>query len=294
MSAPYRQAALRFGLVGHPVGHSVSPAMMRAAFETLGLPHAYELLDTKDEAALAVRIDELRAGEHAGLNVTLPHKGAAAALADQLGESAAAARSANVLVRQRDGRIRAESTDTAAIVRVLDPLLGARRWALVLGSGGAARAALVACEALGFRGIEITSRSWTTPEEAWERGADLPELRVPVRPEPWVSEWGEPSVLAGDDVDLVVQATSAGMLGAGDGGEVTLRVPWASLPPRTVAFDMVYRPAVTPFLETAKGRGLTAVGGLGMLVEQAALALHVWLGVDAPRDVMRRAAEAVL
>jgi len=293
-AAPYRTAGKRFGLIGHPVGHSVSPAMMRAAFEALGLPHTYDAVDVPDAGALADHAAALRAGEREGLNVTIPHKLAAVALADEVGEGAARAGAANVLARRRDGRIRAENTDAAAIVRVLDPLLSSRRWALVIGSGGAARAALVACEALGFRGVEITSRSWTTPEEAWERGADLPEIRPQVQRVPWVSEWGEPQVLGGREADLVIQATSAGMAGADPGDEVALRVPWEALPARAVAFDVVYRPRRTPFVEAARRRGLAGVDGLGMLVEQAALALHLWLGVEAPREVMARAAEDAL
>jgi shikimate dehydrogenase len=293
-AAPYRTAAKRFGLIGHPVAHSVSPAMMRAAFEALGLPHTYDAIDTPDEGALAGHAASLRAGEREGLNVTIPHKRAAIALADEVAESAARAGAANVLARDRSGRIRAENTDAAAIVSVLDPLLTARRWALVVGSGGAARAALVACEALGFRGVEITSRSWTTPEEAWDRGADLPKIRAKMLLVPWMAEWGEPSQLGGREADLILQATSAGMTGADPGDEVAARVPWDALPPRAIAFDVVYRPRRTPFLDAARVRGLVAVDGLGMLVEQAALALRLWLGVDAPRDVMMRAAEEAL
>ncbi|MEZ4298200.1 MAG: shikimate dehydrogenase [Polyangiaceae bacterium] len=286
--------ARRFGLLGHPVGHSVSPAMMRAAFEALGVPHSYDAIDVADRGGLGEQLDLLRAGERAGWNVTVPYKRAVFELADVVGASAGRAGAANVLVREKDGQIRAENTDAGALVRVLDPMLAQRRWALVIGSGGAARAALVACEALGFEGVEVTSRSWTTPEEAWDRGGELPAIRSKVQLGPWVSEWGEPAQLAGREADLVIQATSAGMAGADPGDAVTLRVPWEALPADAVAFDMVYRPRRTPFLDAARGRGLRAVDGLGMLVEQAALALHLWLGVEAPRDVMRRAAEEAL
>src|SRR5262249_15248112 len=176
--APYRTAALRFGLIGHPVAHSVSPAMMRAAFDALGLPHSYEAIDVEGEGALARAAASLRTGERAGLNVTVPHKRAVLAHVDAVGESAARAGAANVLAGEQ-GKIRAENTDAAAIVRVLEPLLPARRWALILGSGGAARAALLACEALGFRGVEVTSRSWTSGDEAAEPGAELPQIRPP-------------------------------------------------------------------------------------------------------------------
>lgn len=293
-AAPYRVGVKRFGLLGHPVVHSISPAILGAAFDALGLPYAYDLLDVPDDAALAGALAALRAGERAGFTVTLPHKRAVVALADRAGEGAERAGAANVLVREAGGRIRAENTDAAAIVKVVEPLLAGRRWALVLGSGGAARAALIACEELGFRGVEVTSRSWTTPEEAWERGGELPDIRARVELSPWVSEWGEPARLAARDTDLVIQATSAGMSGADPGDEVTERVPWEALSPRTVAFDVVYRPRVTPFLRLACEHGLVAEDGLGMLVEQAALAIEIWLGVAAPREVMRRAAEQAL
>ena len=291
---PYRSAVKRFALVGHPVGHSVSPAMMRAAFESLGVACSYEAIDVPDEAALAGVIGALRAGELEGLNVTLPHKQAALRMADSAGEGAARAGAANVFVREAGGKIRAENTDAPAIVRVLDPRLKSRRWALVIGSGGAARAALLACERLGFQGIEITSRSWGTPEEAWEMGAGLPEVKAKVQLESWVTDWGEPMRLAGRDADLVIQATSAGMRGADPGDEVIERVPWEMLPASTVAFDVVYRPRVTPFIAKALRSGLAVEGGLGMLVEQAALAITLWLGVGPSAEVLREAAERAL
>lgn len=291
---PYRAAVKRFGLVGHPVKHSVSPAMMRAAFESLGVTGSYEAIDAPDEAALRGVIGALRAGELDGLNVTLPHKRAALAMADSAGESASRSGAANVLVREAGGKIRAENTDAPAVVRVLAPRLKSRRWALVIGSGGAARASLLACEALGFQGVEITSRSWGTPEDAWERGADLPEIRAKVQFEPWMTEWGEPALLTGRDADLVIQATSAGMEGADPGDEVIERVPWEVLPRTTVAFDVVYRPRVTPFLARASRQGLVVEGGLGMLVEQAALAVGHWLGVTPSIDVLWEAAERAL
>ncbi len=293
-TTPYRSAVRRFAVVGHPIGHSLSPVMMRAAFDALGLACTYDAIDVADAAAMERAVMELRAGERDGLNVTVPHKRAALALADDAGEEATRSGAANVLVRDPHGRIRAENTDAPAIVHVIEPLLRARRWALILGSGGAARAALLACEAMGFQGVDITSRSWTTPEVAWRRGADLPELRAQVQYEPWITDWGEPAQLAAREADLVIQATSAGMLGADPGGEVAQHVRWDLLPRTAVAFDMVYRPRTTPFLEAARRARLTAEGGLGMLVEQAALALQHWLGVSAPREIMRRAADKEL
>jgi shikimate dehydrogenase len=96
------------------------------------------------------------------------------------------------------------------------------------------------------------------------------------------------------DADCVIQATSAGMLGGARGEDVAAIVPWDRLPAHALVYDVVYNPQVTPFLESAGKHGLQAVGGLGMLVRQAELAIKMWTGHDAPVDVMRRAAEAAL
>jgi shikimate dehydrogenase len=93
---------------------------------------------------------------------------------------------------------------------------------------------------------------------------------------------------------LVVQATSAGMRGAEAGDSVRDIVPWSRLDPTTLAYDLVYNPPITPFLEAARSAGLPWEGGLGMLVEQAALSIQLWLGLSPSRDVMREAAETLL
>src|SRR5208283_2995014 len=87
----------------------------------------------------------------------------------------------------------------------------------------------------------------------------------------------------------VIQATSAGMHGADPGAAVASAVAWSELPASAVALDVVYAPPETPFLRAATSRGLRSANGLGMLVEQGALAFERWLGVPAPRDVMRAA-----
>jgi len=126
MSAtPYRAAIKRFAVVGHPIGHSLSPVMMRAAFDALGLACSYDAIDVVDAAGMARAVTALRAGERDGLNVTVPHKRAALALADLAGPEATRSGAANVLVREASGRIRAENTDAPAIVRVIEPLLPA-------------------------------------------------------------------------------------------------------------------------------------------------------------------------
>ena len=298
---------LRFSLLGHPVRHSVSPAMYTAAFTSLGLPHVYTAIDVPGAAGLARMVDELRTGVLAGCNVTIPYKRAVLDLADVRADTAEEAGAANVLALA-GGRVVAHNTDAEALARDLDVVLGTRPRgrAAIIGGGGAGMAALVACRQLGFALVSMTSRSWTNTETMFdapgaERARALGALTAPwpavdeAAPTGKLSQalrlqWSELVAHA----DCVIQATSAGMLGGDPGDDVVRIVPWSGLPAHAVAYDVVYNPRLTPFLAEAQARGLTAVNGLGMLVRQAALAISLWTGQTPPLDPMREAAEAAL
>ena len=259
----------RFAVIGDPVAHSKSPAMHRAAFRALGLPHTYEALRVTAGELPGV-VQALREGRYDGLNVTVPHKQAALALADAVATAGAAA--ANTLVRTDDARVVAHNTDVPALAEELRLLAGpgapwASRRALVLGSGGAALAAVAALRSLGSTDIVLRAR---TP-----RGDAT---------QPW-----QPSPASEAGTLAVVQATSAGMTGADPGDPLAGVVAWEALPADAVALDVVYTPPETPFLVAARSRGLRNTNGLGMLARQGALAFALWLGVPAPLAVMRAA-----
>ncbi|HEX5098479.1 MAG TPA: shikimate dehydrogenase, partial [Polyangiaceae bacterium] len=148
---------LRFVLLGHPVAHSLSPAIHGAAYEALGFSHRYELLDIPDEAALARAVAALRAGEVAGANVTVPWKREALALADRREPTAGDVGAANVLVRDASGAVVAHNTDVMALVEELGALARAPERVLVLGAGGASVAAVAALRMLGARSIGISA-----------------------------------------------------------------------------------------------------------------------------------------
>ena len=268
-------SARRFAVIGDPVAHSRSPALHAAAYRALGLPHAYEAVRVTP-GQLAAVVQQLREGRYDGLNVTVPHKQAVLALADVVDASARDVGAANTLALV-GGRVVAFNTDAPALARELSALAGERDWsrgrALVLGSGGAARAAVRALSHdLGCRDVVVRSRSSPPPGTAGQ----------PWRPD----AESEARTLA------VVQATSAGMEGADPGDAVAAAVAWDALPPDAVALDVVYAPPDTPFLRAARARGLRTAGGLGMLARQGALAFEIWLGIPAPLEVMRAALEA--
>ena len=296
-----------FALFGHPVSHSLSPVIHAAAYAALGLPHSYRVLDLPTRADLARACDDLRAGVFGGANVTIPHKRAALELSDIVDPSAEGPGVANVLCTDDVGRIHAHNTDADALADDIASVLpdSSRVRAAVIGGGGAAFAAVVACQKLGYQRVGVTSRSWST----WEYLATLPVVArmqaLGIDVFPWPSndsdndsvevrrltdEWFE-FVRASS---LVLQATSAGMDGADPGEPIANIVPWDDLGERTLAYDLVYTPSVTPFLRAASTHRLLARGGLGMLVRQAARSIELWTGKSPPLDCMQHAAQQTL
>ena len=293
-----------FALFGHPVSHSLSPVIHVAAYVALGLPYTYRVLDLATQRDLEQAFVDLRAGNLSGANVTIPHKRAALELSDVVDPSADAPGVANVLCRDDAGRIHAHNTDADALADDIASVLpdSSRERAVVIGGGGAGFAAVVACQKLGYSRIGVTSRSWSSREylAALPVAARMRALRAEVFP--WPSNDSEMNSLAPHNIDddwlefvrvssLIVQATSAGMTGADAGEPVAGIIPWADLPERTLAYDVVYNPPVTPFLRAALTHQLPARGGLGMLVRQAARSIELWTGQSPPLDLMQRAAE---
>jgi shikimate dehydrogenase len=277
--------ARRFAVIGSPVAHSRSPAMHAAAYRALGLPHSYDKLETS-AADLADRVAALRAGALAGINVTVPHKTSVLALVDSVDPSASAMGAANTLVRSEGGAVRAYNTDAPALREELVRLAGDRarflgRTAIVLGSGGAARAAIFALGELGVAHVVVRARS-PRGDLAAVLAASAPGARLSLE------ALAAPEAEAADLV-AVVQATTAGMTGAAPGAIVADAIAWPTVPSDCVAYDVVYDPPSTDLLVRAAARGLACDGGLGMLASQGALAFELWLGERPPLDVMRSA-----
>jgi shikimate dehydrogenase len=261
----------RLAVLGYPVGHSRSPAMHGAALAELGLGEewSYEAIEVAPDAFEA-RVRAMPGEGFAGANVTVPHKGAALALADELSETAREIGAANTLVFA-DGEVRAENTDAEGFLRSL-PGSPAGKRALVLGAGGAARAILWA---LLREGAEV---------EVWNR--------TELRSRNLCEELGGEVVGAPDQsaYELIVNTTAVGL-----GGED----PFAELPLSAGGFgsgqtvvDMVYGGEPTALLRAAGAAGATTVDGIEILVQQGALSLETWTGRPAPLETMRAAARS--
>jgi shikimate dehydrogenase len=277
---------LRFAVVGDPVAHSKSPVMHRAAYRALGLPHTYEAIHATADGLGAV-VAELRSGALDGVNVTVPHKEHVLSLVDRLDDSARVAGAANTIVREASGHLVAYNTDAPALAAELARLAGSPfAWgeirALVLGSGGAARAATAAL-GRSLRVADVAVRARRFDDEAQGR-TFAQTAPCPISTQAWrASPESEGRTFA------LVQATSAGMRGGSDGEAVARVVAWDRVPRDAVALDVVYAPRDTPWLQAARARGLRCDDGLGMLARQGALALELWLGVPAPLSEMRAA-----
>ena len=275
------------GVIGWPVEHSRSPAIHTAALEALGEDATY-LAFAVPPVELSIAIEGLRTLGALGANVTIPHKEHVLPLLDDVEDTARAVGAVNTIVR--DGiRLVGANTDAEGLTRALTEAgvaLDGRR-ALVLGAGGAARAAVVGLANAGVSEIIVAARR---PPRAERLAQELRAGRRPVRALD-LNDGRALSELA-TNIDLVVQATSATLEGAADPDGFASSLPFDALPDHAAVVDLVYAPRETAVLARARARGLVAVDGLGMLVWQAALALERWLGRPAPIEVMRAAAIA--
>ncbi|MDP9245772.1 MAG: shikimate dehydrogenase [Chloroflexota bacterium] len=260
-------------LLGHPVEHSLSPAMHNAAFHALGLPHTYEALDVTADALPAI-VQRIRAGEILGANVTLPHKEAVMTLVETWDGPTAEIGAANTLSRTGDGkRVLASNTDAVGFAYATRDIELANARALLLGAGGAARAILVALFVRGAR-VTIANRSI---ERARTLARAIPH---PVDHGATVIEWDARTHL--DDIDVVVNATSLGLHGEDPLEGATLR-------PGLVIVDLIPKAVPTPLVTRGRAAGAHVVDGLPMLLQQAASSFRIWTGREAPVDVMRHA-----
>jgi shikimate dehydrogenase len=266
-------------VIGHPVAHSLSPVIHRAAFAASGIDWGYAAFDVAPGRA-AEAIDAMRLLGIAGLSVTMPHKADVAAAVDRLAPSAAALASVNT-VSWDGGQLVGSSTDGDGFVASLADagVDVAGRRIVVLGGGGAARSVIDALGRAGAGSIVVVNRTGARAREA----AALAACAVV----------GTPEDVRGADV--VVNATSVGMgVDAGAATPADMPCDPALLAEGQVVADLVYHPLETAWLAAARGAGARPVDGLGMLVHQAALQQLAWVGTAPDTVAMRAAAEAHL
>jgi shikimate dehydrogenase len=276
---------LNLGLTGFPLGHSLSPTLHAAALAFYHLEGSYQLFPVpplpEGKAELALLLGRMRRGELHGLNVTIPHKQAVLDLVDELTPTALAIGAVNTIIF-RENRLVGDNTDAPGFWAEIQA-----RWefktpghALVLGSGGAARAMVYALAAQQWR-VTITAARPEDLQQAHTLAADL----APVGGRLDVILLEPAALKTMLEVTLLVNATPLGMSPNVTASAWPQGVPF---PPGCRVFDAVYNPPETQLVRSARAAGLQAETGLDMLIGQAAVAFERWTGLPAPVEVMRR------
>jgi len=256
------------GVAGWPVAHSRSPDIQHAALRAAGLHDWRYVRLGLPPHLFAETVRALPRRGFRGINVTIPHKEAALALATEATGTARAVGAANTLTFTQGGTVHADNTDVRGLLDVLPPAAG--RTALVLGAGGAGRAAAYALRTAGAE-VFVWNR---TPERAEQLAAEL----------------GVGLAFGRQRADIVVNCTSVGLTG-GAGAFKELPVGADSVGAGSCVVDMAYRAGGTPLLHAARGWGAATVDGLEVLVAQGAASFERWTGRSADRQAMRKAVD---
>lgn len=295
---------IKLGLTGYPLGHSLSPKIHEAALRSCGLDGSYFLfpIPPDDQQGLRDLLGTLRQGEVSGLNVTIPHKQNVIPFLDELTPTAKAIGAVNTIYMW-EHRLIGENTDAPGFLADLKKFLGTATCfdgaqhrllhgelkALVLGAGGSARAVVYALLQDGWEVI-IAARRMTQTQQLVNSFTNyqLPVTALSLS-DMETTLTNLPSLIS--NLSLIVNTTPVGMTPNID------QSPWPEnlpLPPRAAIYDLVYSPPETKLVREAREQGLSAATGLGMLIEQAALAFEIWTGKNPSRKIMQASVEQSL
>lgn len=275
------------GIFGYPLSHSLSPAIQQAAFDYHRIDASYLAWETPPDD-LSSQVAKLRDDLYLGANVTIPHKEQVMQYLDRVDDMARSIGAVNTIAKEA-GQLVGYNTDAFGFIKSLRDGSGLEprgKRVLLLGAGGAARAAAYALAQEGVDGLIIANRTVSRAESlAVEIGRILPDVRAMATSDPDLSEVAR-------NADLIVNATSMGMRHTEVEDQTILSAH--VIAPSSVVYDMVYNPPETPLMLEARRAGATVVGGLSMLIHQGAAAFQRWTGKEAPVSVMMEAGERAL
>ena len=279
------------GVIGNPIAHSLSPLIHNAAIAQLGLDNCYMPFCVQP-AQLATVLNGFASIGVLGCSVTIPHKQAVMPLLANITPLAAAVGAVNTIWHTPAGW-QGTNTDVAGFVT---PLLAlARDWsqttAVVLGNGGAARAIVAGCHQLGCGKIQVFGRDIAKLEEFQSSWQQI-ELRVancdtptPVKIETHL--WNELATLSDRANLLIINCTPIGMSPQIEDSPISAEI-FQNIGSNAIAYDLIYTPRPTKFLQLAAARGLMTIDGTEMLVQQGAIAFELWFQRPAPVKIMRQ------
>lgn len=283
MTGDLKAGDLKAGVMGWPVAHSLSPVLHGHWLARYGIAGSYEAIPVQPED-LPAALAKLAENGFRGVNLTVPHKEAALDVVDSIDDTARRIGAVNTIIVGNDGALSATNTDAYGLIEniragagaALEVLFGGRP-AVILGAGGAARAAVVGLADAGVTEIRIVNR---TVARAEALAALVGDSGVRVSAHGW-----DDAAAALTDVGLLINTSTLGMT-----GQPPLRLDLSGLPGDAVVNDIVYAPLETELLAAARARGNIVIDGLGMLLHQARAGFHAWFGVDPAVDEDLRAA----
>jgi shikimate dehydrogenase len=277
-------SSFHLGLIGYPLGHSLSPKIHTAALNACGLQGDYSLfaIHPDDAQGLKDLLRRVRSGEIAGLNVTIPHKQNVIPLLDELTGTANAIGAVNTIYF-RENKLVGDNTDAPSFLSDLKKYIGnqksgIRRSALVLGAGGSARAVVYALINDNWN-VTIAARRIEQAQQLVDSFSNC-ELQI--------IDYSS-FILHPSSFDLLVNTTPIGMTPNTERSSLPENI---SLQSNTFIYDLVYNPRETKLVKDARAQGLSAATGLGMLIEQAALAFQIWTSHNPPRDILWEATDS--
>ena len=268
-----------FGIIGYPLGHTLSPVFQNAALQHHGIDEVFEAWPTHPDD-LEEKVQSFRADGFLASCVTLPHKQAVIPKIDELADTAVAVGAVNWIINN-NGHLTGHNTDSPGFLRALTELGGcdpAGKSCVVFGAGGAARAIVHALKSAGVASMTIANR---TLSRADELAADFTgnglEIETCALDDPDLSKTAR-------SADLLVNTSSMGM----DGGPAPDATPVTAdaISPNAVAYDAVYAPPMTPFLKEVEKAGAQSLRGFTMLLLQGAVGFELATGKSAPVDQM--------
>lgn len=266
----------KIGILGWPLGHSLSPIMQNAAFEALQLDYVYVPLPVHPDD-LAQAVAGLKALDFTGANVTIPHKVAIMPYLDEIDSSAQLIGAVNTIVI-KDGKSIGYNTDAEGFIQSLTAknVNIAGKSVVILGAGGAARAIICGLIQHEIHQITIGARKKTKAEDFIRFFPNFTNIEG--------YDWNESSFNNRlRDCDILINCTPVGMTA---NKKEDLPIIWNNVNTKAVVCDLIYNPPFTHFLVSAQNRGYMVINGSGMLVEQGALAFELWTGKQGPRQIM--------
>lgn len=272
----------KFGIIGYPLGHSLSPVMHNAALKSLGLKGEYQLLETSPED-LIDRIKMLKRDNFFGFNVTIPHKVPVSLFLSKVDEYANLAGSVNTVRILEDKSLEGFNTDVYGFIKPIENMDLNDKKAAILGTGGASRAVIVGLKSLGISEISLYTRNIIDSHKVAESFRQkFPDLKINLVQNEFLTSL--------EEFSIVVNTTPLGMKGRFIDESPLSDNTVRTLSNDAIIYDIVYNPIKTKLIRQAEKAGKKCIGGIDMLVHQGARAFEIWTGNTPNTDKMKIAA----